>query len=118
MTAQALAKMALAQGLQLLSRHEDAEAIGTVEECWVEEGTLRVAGRLHSGSPEARLLYKRLRAGARPALSVGGRLREVHHEVDGASGRRVRCLDDVELHHVAVCDAGEALNPDAYVEIG
>ena len=118
MTARALAKMAQVQRLQLLPQHGSAEAIGVVEKCWVEEGTLRVAGQLRGGDRRARQLYMRLRAGERRGLSVGGRVKGVRVEVDAVTRRRVRCIDDVELDHVAVCDVVSAQNADTYVTVG
>lgn len=105
MTEAALESLAAAQPVPLLEGH-GGRAIGVVERCWVEDGKLRVEGRLKRGL--VRLRGRR--------LSVGGRVREVTYEMDVRTGRRVRKVEMAELDHVAVCHSSEAQNPETWVE--
>jgi len=104
-------------GVDLLPSHRAGplEALGTVEQCWADEGSFRVSGRLEKDNPQARLLFRRLQEGRRYGLSVGGRVRQAKWQYDPQAGEQVRVIEDVELDHIAVCRPEEAVNPDTYL---
>ena len=106
MSEAALEGMATGGPVPLLERH-GGQAVGTVERRWVEDGELRVEGRLGQAL-----------AGRSRALSVGGRVREVRYEADAGTAGTVRCVEAAELHHVALCEPSEAQNPETWVEEG
>lgn len=119
MTPQAISKMTHYAGIDLLPSHNAAvlDELGTVEECWADNDTFRIRGKLDSTNPKAQRLYKQLAAGRRYGLSVGGRVLKAHWENNAAAGGPVRHIDDVELDHVAVCRAERAVNTETYLAV-
>lgn len=119
MTAQALEKMAQFRGLELLPSHKAGplEMLGTVQECWADDSSFRVAGILEEENPQARILFKRVQAGRGYGLSVGGRVTRAHWGFDERAGGQVRLIDDVELDHIALCRPEQAANPDTYLAV-
>jgi hypothetical protein len=121
MTPAALHSMAAtAPGIPLLSDHHatPGHALGVVETGWTDGQTFRVAGTLHSGSPEAWVLMKRLQAGHRYGLSVGGRILQAEPVHEDAVAGPVRQIHQVALEHLALCAPEEAVNPEARLEAG
>jgi len=117
MTPQAIQKMALHKGLELLPSHSAGplEELGVIEETWADNSQFRVAGRLDPSNPAARRLFEKAAGGRQFGLSVGGRVTKAFWRYDEDAGRQVRHIDDVELDHVAVCRPGGAANPDTYL---
>lgn len=117
MSAEALAQMAGAREVPLVAGHGRSQTvIGVVEESVVEDGRLVVRGRLKAGDPLAERLARRVRTGEKQGLSIGGRATAARYEV-GEDGKRVRCIEGVELEHVAVCRPAAAQNRDTFVRL-
>lgn len=119
MTSQALEKMTRFRGIDLLPSHKAAplETLGTVEDCWADDSSFRVAGILEKENPQARVLFKHVQAGRGYGLSVGGRVTRAHWDFDEQAGGQVRLIDDVELDHIALCRPEQAANPDTYLAV-
>lgn len=64
--------------------------------------SLIVRGAWYDDNPDALRAYKRLAAGKRWGLSVGGAVTGWHWGNDPSSGSRIRYIDSVSLDHVAV----------------
>lgn len=103
--------------VKLLSCHpgrgdrRGAEELGQIEECEAGPDELRVRGRLKRGSAAAWRLYEDLRAGRAFGLSLGGRVKRAHWELDNGARDVVRVIDEVEVDHIAVCSPQQAVNP-------
>lgn len=119
MSCEAIRHMGLHRGLPLLSSHRSGRRreLGVIDECWADNEQFRVRGRLYSQVPDAWWLYERARSGHRYGLSVGGRVRKAHWEDGEGTGERVRVIDEVALDHIAVCQPGQAVNPDTYLRV-
>ena len=119
MTRNAMEKMQQFAGIDLLPSHKAGllEELGTVEECWADNDTFRVKGRLDETSPQAQRLFKHLVGGKQYGLSVGGRVTGAHWAYDQQAGARIKHIDDVVLDHVALCRPERAANPDTYLAV-
>ena len=82
-------------GVRMLHQHEDAP-VGVWDEMVEDERGLRVRGRLHDWSAEARYAAALTRAGALDGLSIGFRAAKARR--DG----RLRVLSAVELWEVSL----------------
>lgn len=107
MTARALEKMARHRGLELRDGHRGGKKLGGVEAAWVEDGRLRVRGKLAEPVNEETAC----------GLSVGGKVNEAFWGWDTHSGELIRYVDDVELDHVAVCAPEAAVNPETWLRV-
>lgn len=119
MTSDAIQKMQQYTGIDLLPSHNAGllEELGTIEECWADNDTFRVKGRLDETSPQAQRLFKRLLDGKQYGLSVGGRVTGAYWAYDEGLGARIKHIDDVVLDHVALCRPEQAANPDTYLAV-
>lgn len=85
-----------AGGVRMLHQHEGRAVVGVWDEVEEDERGLRVRGRIHDWSPEARFAQALARAGALDGLSIGFRSSRARRE------GRLRVLVEVELWEVSL----------------
>ena len=85
-----------ADGVRMLHQHESRAVVGVWDEMVEDERGLRVRGRIHDWSAEARYAQALTRAGALDGLSIGFRAAKARR--DG----RLRVLSAVELWEVSL----------------
>lgn len=85
-----------AGGVRMLHQHESRAVVGVWDEMVEDERGLRVRGRIHDWSGEARYAQALTRAGALDGLSIGFRAAKARR--DG----RLRVLSAVELWEVSL----------------
>lgn len=85
-----------AGGVRMLHQHESRAVVGVWDEMVEDERGLRVRGRIHDWSGEARYAAALTRAGALDGLSIGFRAAKARRE------RRLRVLSAVELWEVSL----------------
>jgi HK97 family phage prohead protease len=115
---EALRQVAASGPVDLVVAHQEREVVvGRIEQCELQDGLLRVRGRLRAEAPGAEQLRARLERGEKLGLSLGGKVRRAHWGWDRDTEGPVRLLDEVTVEHVAVCRAQEAINPDVRVKL-
>ena len=85
-----------AGGVRMLHQHESRAVVGVWDEVVEDERGLRVRGRIHDWSGEARYAAALTRAGALDGLSIGFRAAKARRE------GRLRVLSAVELWEVSL----------------
>ena len=105
--------------LDLFDSHSDrraGEELGVTKEHEVtSQGGFLVRGLFFDDNAQAVRVWKRMAEGKRYELSIGGKVKAAHWEVNKADGARVRVLDDIELDHIVVARSGRAVNPECWV---